>query len=102
MGRKKDSGLVWRPIEYAMFAFALVLIIFLIWMLREIRQEEQANVDAPIVAQEDDSDISRIVEQGIVAEEHLDETYDTWEAQSNAVVDSAADDLGGAINESSY
>lgn len=102
MGRGKNSGLVWRPVEYALLGVALLLVIALIWMLFILRNQDEQSEQATKPNIEDDTSISSVVERGIRAEEHVDDTYDIWEETSNAVVDSAADDIGGAINESAY
>lgn len=102
MGRSKNSGMVWRPIEYVLVCVALVLAVSLVWIIREISRQDVQVAQEPTSNQENDSDISNIVERGIAAEERIDTTYDTWEQSSNSVVDSAADDIGGIYNESAY
>lgn len=103
MGRSKNSGMVWRPIEYALLACLIFLIILLLWAIREIdRQDARVVTDSTQLAEVDDSDISSIVEQGIRAETAVDAAYDVWEERSTSVVDSAADDIGGVYDESAY
>lgn len=101
MGRKQDSGVVRRPVEYVLLAVALLLIIFLVWMIRELRRQE-AREAVRVQPVSDSTDISSIVERSIDAEEHIDATYDAWEEKSSSAVDSAADDVGGVYDESSY
>ncbi len=102
MKRAANSGMVWQPVEYVLLGVVVLLIGFLVWTIREIDRLEVADTSKPSSSQEGDGDISQLVEQGIIAEEAIDATYDNWEAQSTGPLDSAADDIGGVYDETAF
>lgn len=102
MSRKQNSGIVWRPTEYVLLVVLALLVLILVWSVRETDRLEVGRSSTDVVQSENDSDISTLIENGLQAEQSVDNTYDAWEEQSASVVESAADDIGGVYDESSF
>ncbi len=101
MSRGKSTGISRRPIEYILIAVLAMLILFLVWSIREIDSKD-VNTDSQAVQQQDDGDISQIVESGLSNESSIDESYDEWEQDNGSAADGLANNIEGAYDESSY
>lgn len=101
LGRK--PGIVRRPIEYVLAAAALLLVAALLWSVWIIRRDNQDGRRAEDVQALSGTlfEVDRLTEDDYKAEEALDREYDQQE-QNAASADSAADNIGGVYDETSY
>lgn len=101
MKKAGKTGISWRPVEYILIASVVVLTLLLVWAVREIDSQEVSETTEQMATKEND-DISQITQEALAAEQAVDEAYDEWERANGSVLDSAADNIGGVIDESSY
>lgn len=101
MGRRVDTGIIWRPAEILLLVIAGLLALSLVWVIRETNHQNSQSVDIKPAEQVEDG-ITQIVERDMMMEQQIDNNYSSWEYSSISGVDGAADDIGSVYDESAY
>lgn len=105
MAKAKSNGIIRRPLEYFLIVVLIVLVLFLLWAVSVVREDNQNNKLA--TEQKETAlvgsvrEIDQLTENEIETEESIDAAVDRQE-ENAASADGAADNIGVAYDEDDF